>query len=91
MQFLKDLFAKKPGLLRTVVAVYVFAVVALKALHLDSIADALGSVAAWIGITPASTGFPVDQAALSAAVLALVALVRVIVRWYLNKPSAPTA
>ena len=78
---LLKLFTGKPGLMRSILAAYIVAVIVLKALGQDQIADTLGNALAWVGLTPGAIGAPVDPAAIGAAALALVALARPFVRW----------
>lgn len=91
MDLLKKLFTGKPGLTRTIAALYIVAVVVLKALGLDSIAETVGVAVQWLGLLPAA--MPVDPATAVAGILAAVALARQFVRWVIEgfKPAPPVA
>jgi len=84
----KAFFTAKPGLLRTVVVLYVVAVPALAFFHLGDPARIVTEVFTWLGLAAQTAGLPVDPAALGAAVttwlkatVALLALARPVVRW----------
>lgn len=86
MDYLKKLFVGKPGLLRTILAVYVVAVVVLNLFGLTAWATALSGALVWLGVTPESAGAPFSVEALVAAVLAFAAVIRPAVRWFVGEP-----
>lgn len=73
----------KPGLLRTLTALYVVTVVVLRALGYDSAAESLGFLLAWL---PADS--PMAPAEATAVLLSAVALVRAFVRWIVDPEPA---
>ena len=82
------LFEGRPGLTRTILALYIAVTAILHAVGLQGPAELLTTAWAWLGLTQATAGAPVDTTALSAAVdafvtatLGLIAIVRPLVRW----------
>jgi hypothetical protein len=80
VDLVKKLFTGKPGLLRGVLLLYVVAIATLYALGYEAAAVALGSLGAYVGVTPENTGLPVPQTELTAMLLAVVAAGRLLLR-----------
>ena len=83
-------FHGKPGLLRTVLAVFVLAMAVLPVVGPD-VGKIVGAVGDYLGLAGQAVGVPVDPAALAKAfsdwwlaTLALVALLRPVIRWVLD-------
>jgi hypothetical protein len=74
------LFTGKPGVMRTILAVYVLAVVVLTVLGHKEVAESFGGLIAWM--LPADS--PIDPAAAIAGLLAVVSGVRAFVRYLIE-------
>ena len=84
------LFEGRPGLTRTILALYIAATAVLHAVGLQGPAELLTTAWTWMGLSGATAAAPVDTTALSAAVdafvtavLGLVAIARPLIRWVL--------
>ena len=89
MEFVKKLLTSRPGLMRTVLAVYVLAVVILHTLGLGAWASTLTGFVSWLGITPEAQGSPVSTEAIVAGALALVAVARPFLIWAFGEKGQP--
>lgn len=84
---IKGLFEGKPGLLRTVLALFVLTMATLPVLG-PKVGQVVGAIGSYLGLAAQAVGVPVDPQALAdafeawwLATLALVALLRPVVRW----------
>lgn len=85
--WISKVFSGKPGMLRTVLAIFVVAMAVLPMVGPD-IGRIVGAVGEYLGLAAQAVGVPVDPQALSdafkawwLATLALLAILRPIVRW----------